>query len=36
MCLDLYKEFDFNVLSAIAAPVKINLQGKDAKVIFWN
>ena len=35
MCLDLYKEFDFNVLSAIAAPVKIELQGKDAEVIFW-
>jgi hypothetical protein len=36
MCLDLYKEFDFNVLSAIAAPVKIELQGKDAEVIFWD
>jgi hypothetical protein len=36
MCLDLYKEFDFNVLSAIAEHVKIDLQGKDEKVIFWS
>lgn len=36
MCLDLYKEFDFNVLSAMAVHVRIDLQGKDAKVIFWS
>ncbi len=36
MCLDLYKEFDFNVLSAMAEHVKIDLQGKDEKVIFWS
>ncbi len=36
MCLDFYKEFDFNILSAMAVHVKINLHGKGAKVIFWS
>lgn len=35
MCLDLYRDFDFNTLSLIAAPVKINLSGKDPAPIFW-
>jgi hypothetical protein len=35
MCLDLYRYFDFNTLSLMAAPVKIDLAGKDAEPIFW-
>ena len=35
MCLDLYRDFDFNTLSLIAAPVKIDLSGKDPEQIFW-
>ena len=35
MCLDLYRDFDFNTLSLIAAPVKIDLSGKDPEPIFW-
>jgi hypothetical protein len=35
MCLDLYRYFDFNTLGLIAAPVKIDLSGKDAEPIFW-
>ncbi|HEY1767048.1 MAG TPA: acetylxylan esterase [Terracidiphilus sp.] len=35
MCLDLYRYFDFNTLSPMAAPVKIDLAGKDAQPIFW-
>jgi hypothetical protein len=35
MCLDLYRDFDFNTLSLIAAPVNIDLSGKDPEPIFW-
>jgi dienelactone hydrolase len=35
MCLDLYRDFDFNTLGLIAAPVKIDLAGKDPEAIFW-
>jgi dienelactone hydrolase len=35
MCLDLYRDFDFNILSLIAAPVKIDLSGKDPAPVFW-
>jgi hypothetical protein len=35
MCLDLYRDFDINTLSLIAAPVKIELSGKDPEPIFW-
>ena len=35
MCLDLYRDFDFNTLRLIAAPVKIDLAGKDPEPIFW-
>ena len=35
MCLDLYRDFDVNTLSLMAAPVKIDLSGKDAEPIFW-
>jgi hypothetical protein len=35
MCLDLYRDFDFNTLRLIAAPVKIDLSGKDPEPIFW-
>jgi dienelactone hydrolase len=35
MCLDLYRDFDFNTLSLIAAPVHIDLAGKDPEPIFW-
>lgn len=36
MCLDLYKDFDFNILAAMATPVKINLAAKPDERIFWN
>jgi hypothetical protein len=35
MCLDLYRDFDFNTLSLIAAPVKIDLLATDPESIFW-
>ncbi|MHB1935965.1 MAG: alpha/beta hydrolase family protein [Acidobacteriaceae bacterium] len=35
MCLDLYRDFDFNILAAIAAPVKVNLSAVAPKRIFW-
>jgi len=35
MCLDLYRDFDVNTLSLMAAPAKIDLSGKDAEPIFW-
>ena len=35
MCLDLYRYFDFNTLRLIAAPVNVDLAGKDAEPIFW-
>jgi hypothetical protein len=35
ICLDLYRDFDVNTLSLIAAPVNIDLSGKDPEPIFW-
>ena len=35
MCLDLYRDFDFNTLRLLAAPVKIDLSGKDPEPIIW-
>ncbi len=35
MCLDLYSDFDFNILSAIASPVKVNLSATAPERIFW-
>jgi dienelactone hydrolase len=35
MCLDLYHDFDFETLKAIASPVKINLAGTAPTLIFW-
>jgi dienelactone hydrolase len=35
MCLDLYKDFDFNTLSAMASSVKIDLSATQPKPIFW-
>lgn len=34
-CLDLYRDFDINTLSLIAAPVKVNLSATEPKRIFW-
>ncbi len=36
MCLDLYKDFDFNTLTAIASPVKVDLSAIAPKRIFWD
>ncbi len=36
MCLDLYRDFDFNTLSAIASPVKVNLSATAPKPLFWD
>jgi hypothetical protein len=33
MCLDLYRDFDFNTLGLIAAPVKIDLLARDPESI---
>jgi dienelactone hydrolase len=35
MCLDLYKDFDFTTLTAIASPVNVNLSAVAPKRIFW-
>lgn len=35
MCLDLYRDFDFNTLTAIASPVKVNLSATLPRAIFW-
>jgi hypothetical protein len=35
LCLDLYRDFDFNTLTVIAAPVKIDLLAKEPESIFW-
>jgi len=35
MCLDLYRDFDFSMLTAIAAPVKIDLLAPEPETIFW-
>jgi hypothetical protein len=36
MCLDLYSQFDFNLLAAIASPVKVNLSATAGERIFWH
>jgi hypothetical protein len=35
LCLDLYHDFDFDVLKAIASPVKVDLTAKVPTLIFW-
>jgi hypothetical protein len=35
LCLDLYRDFDFDVLKAIALPVKVDLSAKVPTLIFW-
>lgn len=35
MCLDLYLDFDFNTLSAIASPLKVDLSATRPDRIFW-
>jgi hypothetical protein len=35
MCLDLFRDFDFDVLASLAAPVKIHLNAADATPITW-
>ena len=35
MCRDLYRDFDFNILAAIAAPVPMNLSAAEPQRIFW-
>jgi dienelactone hydrolase len=35
MCLDLYRDFDFSSLAAIAAPVNINMSAKVPVPDFW-
>jgi dienelactone hydrolase len=36
MCLDLYSDFDFNLLAAIASPVKVHLSAPAPDRIFWH
>lgn len=35
MCLDLYRDFDYDILAAMAAPVTIDLNAKPPLPIFW-
>lgn len=35
MCLDLYRDFDFNLLAAIASPVEVNLSAETPQRLFW-
>lgn len=35
-CLDLYHDFDFNILQAIASPVRENFSAVKPQQIFWN
>jgi dienelactone hydrolase len=35
MCLDLYRNFDFDALARIAAPTKVELNASDATQITW-
>jgi dienelactone hydrolase len=35
MCLDLYRYFDFNTLTLMAAPVRIDLSAREAESTFW-
>jgi dienelactone hydrolase len=36
MCLDLYRDFDFNTLAAIASPVVVDLSANSQPRIFWH
>lgn len=36
MCLDLYRDFDFNTLSAMAAPVRVDLEATQSPRMFWD
>ena len=36
LCLDLYRDFDVNTLSAIASPAAINLSATAPPRIFWH
>jgi dienelactone hydrolase len=35
MCLDLFREFDFDVLAALAVPAKVHLNASDSTPITW-
>ncbi len=35
MCLDLYRDFDYNILAAIASPVKVDLSAVAPRRIYW-
>jgi dienelactone hydrolase len=35
MCLDLFREFDFDTLAALAAPAKVQLNARDSAPITW-
>jgi hypothetical protein len=35
LCLDLYRDFDFNTLKAAAAPVKVDLSATAPVLLFW-
>jgi hypothetical protein len=35
MCLDLYRDFDFNTLAVIASPAKVKLGATAQPRIFW-
>ncbi len=36
MCLDLYRDFDYNTLTAIASPVKVDLSATAPQRIYWH
>jgi hypothetical protein len=36
MCLDLYRDFDFNTLAAIASPLVVDLSANSQPRIFWH
>jgi len=35
MCLDLFRDFDFDMLAALAAPAKVHLNASDSAPITW-
>jgi len=35
MCLDLFRDFDFDMLAALAAPAKVHLNASDSTPITW-
>jgi hypothetical protein len=35
MCLDLFRDFDFDVLAVLAAPAKVHLDAADSTPITW-